>query len=72
MWLPIESAPRDDSWNAPGIIGYVPEHGVMEIAWNSSWYGDKSKPWWGCANLDEEYGCPIEPPHWQPLPEPPQ
>lgn len=61
-WQPIDTAPKDRS-----ILIFDGEE-VMEAYWFSSWYGDKKRPGWMPANLDEEYGRYVDATHWMPLP----
>lgn len=75
-WQPIETAPRDANYYLEIDRGYKILLGtdgrtVFAMYWMADWYGDKSRACWMPANLDEEYGSPLSPTHWMPLPEPP-
>lgn len=79
-WLPIESAPRDgtavlvmrDIW--PGTeTGRATEcsgHNTYVAEW---WSEEGVCGEWVCyMDMISDPLCPVEPTHWQPLPEPPQ
>jgi len=68
-WRDIATAPKDGE-----VLGLVVDRfgsRVMAVEFNDSWYGDETKAWWGPANLDEEYGGPVNVTHWLPLPSAP-
>lgn len=69
-WRDIETAPRDGT----EVLGLVVDRlgsRVMAVEFNDSWYGDETRPWWAPANLDEEYGGPVNVTRWLPLPSAP-
>lgn len=72
-WMPIESAPRDET----RVLVHIPGRLEPQIAWfGLDWNaapGDE--PCWLYGTGDDFscgfYFCPCEPSHWMPLPEPP-
>lgn len=69
-WRDIATAPKDGTV----VMGLVVDRlgsRVMAVEFNDSWYGDETRPWWAPANLDEEYGGPVNATHWLPLPSAP-
>lgn len=67
-WQPIETAPKDGTrflaYQAPFGISIVHRHDAGGEARNPRHHYE-------CWALDDRYGHPCKPTHWQPLPEPP-
>lgn len=72
MWLPIESAPKDDH---PIIVfdGRDVFPAYRDTWW---WRYNKTNEFYDMTEVDRDGGCHghvnTPPTHWQPLPEPPQ
>lgn len=64
-WQPIETAPKSDIEIPPILI------------WQEGWATPREGEWhwfdkcWYLAGLDSEYGTPVHPTHWRPMPAPP-
>ena len=76
QWQPIETAPKDDDQTL--ILLFPDKHphtnekiiSVGEGYWAK--YAGFFEECWCRANLDSEYGKPIYPTHWMPLPKAPE
>jgi hypothetical protein len=69
-WLPIESAPRDET----RILLYCNWIGVVRGSWNNDRHAKKPRPYW-TNDTEHTFGKlrirECQPYYWQPLPPPP-
>lgn len=74
QWQPIETVPDKIKRDGQEILLAWPNLSRWVVTaghWQADWHGDHTGACWLGANLDEEYGLPLNPTHWMPLPPPP-